>query len=215
MRIYRDFGSYPTTDSKDSKDSAESLKIPLILEAMGRKTSRTYMNAVLEKYKKEKGGEMSSYLLEPTRKQIKEACLWLLDRRKEKYDEGILNRFFKFKEGENKMHAIERVKGDKFKPIVNFLTGETKSTTPANLELISWLIDFRPRPLSVYLQSAEEREEEIIQQYDHQTRSLAHLKKEIGISEIPETKVIHDNQKSITIISQINPSLKITTIVSL
>ncbi len=182
---------------------------------MGRKTSITYMNEILEKYKKEKGGEMSSYLLEPTRKQIKEACLWLLDRRKEKYDERILDRFFKFKEGENKMHAIERVKGDRFKPIVNFLTGETKSTTPANLELISWLIDFKPRPLSVYLGSIYESDEEITQRYDHQKRQLTQLKKEVGITEIPETKVIHENNKSITIISQINPSLKITTIVSL
>ncbi len=182
---------------------------------MGRKTSITYMNEILEKYKKEKGGEMSSYLLEPTRKQIKEACLWLLDRRKEKYDERILDRFFKFKEGENKMHAIERVKGDRFKPIVNFLTGETKSTTPANLELISWLIDFKPRPLSVYLGSIYESDKEITQRYDHQKRQLTQLKKEVGITEIPETKVIHENNKSITIISQINPSLKITTIVSL
>ncbi|GAA4272060.1 hypothetical protein U6A24_11175 [Aquimarina gracilis] len=172
------------------------------------------MKEILEKYKKEKGGEMSSYLLEPTRKQIKEACLWLLDRRKEKYDERILERFFKFKEGENKMYAIERVKGDKFKPIVNFLTGETKSTTPANLELISWLIDFKPRPLSIYLGSIS-KEEEIIQRYDQSKRQLAHLKKEMGITEIPETKVIQENNKSITIISQINPSLKITTIVSL
>ncbi len=182
---------------------------------MGCKTSITYMNEILEKYRNEKGGEMSSYLLEPTRKQIKEACLWLIDRRKEKYDERILNRFFKFKEGENKMYAIERVKGDKFKPVVNFLTGETKSTTPANLELISWLIDFKPRPLSVYLGSTSKDEEEIIQRHDDRKKQLMQLKKEIGVTEIPETKVIQENNKSITIISQINPSLKITTIVSL
>ncbi|MBQ0732952.1 hypothetical protein [Aquimarina celericrescens] len=182
---------------------------------MGLKTSSTYRDEILEKYKKEKGGEMSSYLIEPTRKQIKEACLWLLDKRKEKYDDRILSRFFKFKEGENKMHAIERVNGDKFKPIVNFLTGETKSTTPANLELISWLIDFRPRPLSVYLGSAYDAKEEVVQEYNHQRDQLLHFKKETELSKIPETQVIHENNKSITIISQINPSLKITTIVSL
>jgi len=191
---------------------------------MGQKTSITYMKEILEKYQKEKGGEMSSYLFKPTRKQIKEACLWLLDRRKGKYDQRILDRFFQFKEGENRMRAIDRVKGDKFKPIVNFLTGETKSTTTANLELISWLIDFNPRPLSVYLNSApgnpeedlgKKQEEDIVQQYDLKTNQLWHYQKEMKDTKIPDTQVIQESNKSITIISQINPTLKITTIVSL
>ncbi|GAA4278038.1 hypothetical protein [Aquimarina mytili] len=177
---------------------------------MNQKTSLTYKNEILEKYRKEKGGEMSSYLLKPTRKQIKEACIWLLNRRKGSYDEGILNRFFKFKEGENKLYAIERTKGDKFKPIVNFLTGETKSTTPANLELISWLIDFRPRPLSVYLRSNHPIHKPL-----EPNQNTIYANNEVEIPDIPETKVIHKNDKSITIISQINPTLKITTIVSL
>ncbi len=182
---------------------------------MKPKTSITYRDEILEKYKREKGGDMSSYLLEPTRKQIKEACIWLLNRRNEKYDEDILNRFFKFKEGENRLYAIERVKGDKFKPIVNFLTGETKSTTPANLELISWLIDFKPRPLSIYLKTTSIHEEKTPQEYSYQTDHSGYPTKLAEIVDIPETKVVQRNDKSITIISQINPSLKITTIVSL
>ncbi len=182
---------------------------------MKPKTSITYRDEILEKYKREKGGDMSSYLLKPTRKQIKEACIWLLNRRNEKYDESILNRFFKFKEGENRLYAIERVKGDKFKPIVNFLTGETKSTTPANLELISWLIDFKERPLSIYLRTPSENENKVTQEYSYQTDHSGYPMKKAEIVDIPETKVVQRNDKSITIISQINPSLKITTIVSL
>ncbi|WP_062061337.1 hypothetical protein [Aquimarina longa] len=184
---------------------------------MKTKTSMTYKNEILEKYRKEKGGEMSSYLLEPTRKQIKEACLWLLNRRKEKYDEGILNRFFKFKEGENKSYAIERFNGDKFKPIVNFLIGETKSTTPANLELISWLIDFKPRPLSIYLKPNTKSEDDtLILKSNQKKETNFYGKKEFEMADIiPETRVIEKTDKSITIISQINPSLRITTIVSL
>ncbi len=176
---------------------------------MRTKTSVTYMNEILDKYKREKGGEMSSYLFKPTRKQIKEACLWLLERRRGKYDEAILNRFFKFKEGENKSYAIERVNGDRFKPILNFLAGETKSTTPANLELIAWLIDFRPRPLSVYLNSNTKHEYEAPL---HKSTPQMHINTPLPI---PETRVIEKTDKSITIISQINPTLKITTIVSL
>ncbi|PKV48255.1 hypothetical protein ATE84_0251 [Aquimarina sp. MAR_2010_214] len=182
---------------------------------MKTKTSKTYMNAILEKYKQEKGGEMSSYLLEPTRKQIKEACLWLFNRRKGKYDEGILNRFFQFEEGENKSYAIDRINGDKFKPIINFLTGETKSTTPANLELIAWLIDFKQRPLSIYLKSNTENEETLLKSFQ-KNENAYYLKNENQVVDIiPETKVIEKTDKSITIISQINPTLRITTIVSL
>lgn len=184
---------------------------------MKTRTSKTYMNAILEKYNREKGGEMSSYLLEPTRKQIKEACLWLFNRRKGKYDESILNRFFQFEEGENKSYAIDRINGDKFKPIINFLTGETKSTTPANLELIAWLIDFKQRPLSIYLKSnTEDEDETLVLKPEPKKENAYYLKNENQIVDIvPETRVIEKTDKSITIISQINPSLRITTIVSL
>ncbi len=185
---------------------------------MKTKTSVTYKNEILAKYNREKGGEMINYLLKPTRKQIKEACLWLLNRRKEKYDDGILNRFFRFKEGENKMLAIENTKGDRFKPIVNFLTGETKSTKPANLELISWLIDFKPRPLSVYLNSnftSSKYETKLLDPFSNEKSTTMPNTQPIEMLPIPETKVIEKTDKSITIISQINPSLRITTIVSL
>ncbi len=186
---------------------------------MRMKTSMSYKNEILDQYNREKGGDMSSYLLKPTRKQIKEACIWLLDKRKGKYDEQILNRFFKFKDGEDKLQAIESMKGDKFKPIVNFLTGETKSTTPANMELISWLIDFKQRPLSVYLRPNAKnlsKDEIKLPEINEPKINPVYRDKEIDrINIIPETKVIEKTDKSITIISQINPTLKITTIVSL
>ncbi|WP_142783819.1 hypothetical protein [Changchengzhania lutea] len=117
------------------------------------KTSETYKKEILEKYNTDKGGEMSGYLAEPTRKKIREACLWLLNRRKEKNDEYILNQFFQFKEGEDKESHIKKLKGykaDKFVPVIQYLKGITRDTSSENLELISWLIDFQPRPLQVY-----------------------------------------------------------------
>ncbi len=125
---------------------------------MEPKTIKSYQEAVLEKYKREKGGEMLGYLAEPTRKSIREACLWLLDRRREKNDIRTLNRFFQFKEGEDKARHIERLtseKADKFVPIIQFLKQITKTTSPENIELISWLIDFKPRPLQEYLISIQ------------------------------------------------------------
>ncbi|WP_203256343.1 hypothetical protein [Hyunsoonleella ulvae] len=119
------------------------------------KTSETYKKDILKKYHTDKGGEMSGYLAEPTRKKIRLACLWLLSRRKEKNDEYILNQFFQFKEEDKESH-IKKLKGhkaDKFVPVIQYLKGITRDTSSENLELISWLIDFKPRPLQTYLKS--------------------------------------------------------------
>ncbi|SDE46424.1 hypothetical protein [Cellulophaga baltica] len=115
------------------------------------KTSETYKEEILEKYKREKGGLMKGFLTKPTRRQIREACLWLLDRRKSQNDGYILNRYFQFEEGASKFQRIQKIDADKFLPVVNFLKENTQNTSIENLELISWLIDFQPRPLQEYL----------------------------------------------------------------
>ncbi|AZQ59783.1 hypothetical protein EJ994_13615 [Maribacter sp. MJ134] len=127
---------------------------------MGIKTSQSYQKEVLEKYKSEKGREMSFYLAQPTPSQIREACLVLLEKRKSKNDQKILNRFFQFRNEEDRIKEIQNFDGDKFKPIVNFLKGGVKKTHVKNIELISWLIDFQPRPLQEYLKSDSSISEE-------------------------------------------------------
>ncbi len=117
------------------------------------KTSKSYQKEVLEKYKKEKGGEMRGYLAKPTRSQIRDACAYLLNRRNEKNDEYILNRFFEFESDVNKLRQIQNFGDGKFRSIENFLKGEVENTSEKNLNLISWLIDFQPRPLQEYLKS--------------------------------------------------------------
>ncbi|NDV16529.1 hypothetical protein GO009_10870 [Muricauda sp. TY007] len=120
---------------------------------MEPKTIESYKREILEKYRKDKGGEMRGYLANPTRRQIREACLWLLDKRRLKYDEQTLNRFFQFEEGKNRVLHVQQFKADKFLPIVKFLKEKTGDTGTENLELIAWLIDFRPRPYVEYLKS--------------------------------------------------------------
>lgn len=115
------------------------------------KTSETYKKEILEKYKSEKGGEVNIYIAEPTSANIRAACILLLNKRNSITDNHILNHFFHFKNENNKLNEIQDFDVDKFKPIVNFLKGRAKSTSTQNIELISWLIDFRPRPLQEYL----------------------------------------------------------------
>jgi len=127
---------------------------------MGIKTSQSYQKEVLEKYKKRKGGELSTYLLKPTPRLIKQACILLLDRRVSAADRHILNCFFQFRNEENKLREIQDFDNNRFRPIVNFLKGKAQTTSSENIELISWLIDFQPRPLQEYLKSDSSISEE-------------------------------------------------------
>ena len=120
---------------------------------MEPKTSKSYQEAVLEKYKREKGGEMRGYLAEPTRSQIRDACVYLFHKRNEKGDSYILNRFFEFRNEENRLREIQNFGEGKFRAIEKFLKGEAKNTSTKNINLISWLIDFKPRPYEEYLKS--------------------------------------------------------------
>lgn len=120
---------------------------------MEPRTSESYKREILEQYKRDKGGEVSIYLTKPTRRQIREACLWLLDKRDSEYDRQILNRFFQFKNEENRFRDIQNFEDGKFRPVQNFLKEDVQKTDVKNLELIAWLIDFEPRPLSKYLKS--------------------------------------------------------------
>lgn len=141
-------------DSKDSNSSLEFHKNSRNSnQTMGIKTSDSYQKEVLEKYKREKGGEMKGYLMEPTRRQIREACIDLLRKEHSKNDNYILNRFFQFRNEDDKLKAIQNFDADKFRPVVNFLKGKAQKTSPENIELIALLIDFQPRPLQEYLKS--------------------------------------------------------------
>lgn len=115
------------------------------------KTSDSYQKEVLEKYKRNRGGELSTYLLNPTPRLIKQACILLLDKRTSTDDINILRCFFQFRDEESRLKEVKSFDNDRFKPIVNFLKGRTNSTSDENIELISWLIDFKPRPLRQYL----------------------------------------------------------------
>lgn len=136
---------------------------------MEPKTSKSYLEAVLEKYKKEKGGEMTQYLAEPTTARIRKACIVLLEERKSQNDQWILNYFFTFKDEKNKLKEIQHFDVNKFKPIVNFLKGKTTTTNPENIELISWLIDFRPRPRQEYLKARASSSQEPEEAYPRET----------------------------------------------
>ncbi len=69
--------------------------------------------------------------------------------RYEKKDDGTLRDFFGHAEhGRQYLHLIADFETDKFKPLDNYLKGDTERTNNKNLELLAWLINFKHRPFS-------------------------------------------------------------------
>jgi len=107
-----------------------------------------YVLRVIETYqlKKEKS-ELSLNLTEPTPSRLKSECMIVyLERFREK-DNKTLRLFFQTTDDTtNYSSSIRNIDTDKFKPLCNFLKGRTSDTDAKNIELLSWLIDFEPRP---------------------------------------------------------------------
>lgn len=97
-------------------------------------------------YRKEKG-ELSLLLVNLKPANLKKECRIVCQERYSRKDEQILRAFFE--QAGNKeaiLQSIELCKIDKFKPLIQFLNGETNKPAEKQIELLAWLVDFRPRP---------------------------------------------------------------------
>ncbi|AXY73615.1 hypothetical protein D3H65_06300 [Paraflavitalea soli] len=107
-----------------------------------------YETLVLEVYHQKKANNEllpGLRILRPAK--LKEACEWVCNDRFERNDEQTIRNFFG-RSGNQKecLNAIQRCEIDKFRPIINFLNGDTSKTDEKNIELLAWLIDFKERP---------------------------------------------------------------------
>ncbi|MBE9602280.1 hypothetical protein [Pedobacter sp. MC2016-24] len=107
-----------------------------------------YKKAVILDYHKKKDQRaLSSNLVYPTCKKLKEECLAALRSRTLKKDEKIIRDFFNNGEESNDYsHSINRFDRDRFKPLDNFISGETNVRDERNIEILAWLIGFERRP---------------------------------------------------------------------
>lgn len=107
-----------------------------------------YSAQVLAAYRDKKiSGTLSPNLNHPTPAGLKTECALVLSERGLEEDETILRLFFGSKENSTAyMLAIRNCEADKFRPLCNFLRENADSTGVKNIELLAWLIDFKPRP---------------------------------------------------------------------
>jgi hypothetical protein len=112
-----------------------------------------YKKAIKQHYEKEKNGNYSSFLLQPSRANLRNLCV---ERLKENTYSDDLNTFkifmgFEFKpENKNKL----KDETDRFRTIENFLKGTTESNDLETINLTAILVDFSPRPFLKFVRSS-------------------------------------------------------------
>jgi len=107
-----------------------------------------YIKLVVDAYNKKRiNNELSPLLAKSTPANIRRECINVFKERFDKKDEMVLRAFFGPAESDKKfLQIIQEFETNRFKPLDNFLKGETEKTDDRNLELLAWLIDFRYRP---------------------------------------------------------------------
>jgi hypothetical protein len=108
-----------------------------------------YQQLVLEEYQRKRAaGELSRRMVRLTSANFKEECEAACSQRYDRRDEKTLEEFFGPGGGDKVawLKAIRAFDPDKFKPLVNFVKGKTRRPGEKVVELLAWLIDFRPRP---------------------------------------------------------------------
>lgn len=107
-----------------------------------------YKEKVIQAYKKQKEeGTLSINLINPSPRKLRDECLIVYNERYNPKDDDILRLFFssKNKNGDYSQSIIN-FRIDELRPLVNILNGRIKRPNDKNINLLSWLIDFEPRP---------------------------------------------------------------------
>lgn len=128
-------------------DSEKSVSLLILVEMLFVE----YQSFVLQDYERKKAAvSLSHRMLHLTPSKLKDECEVVCKQRYERKDDKTLEEFFG--QGGDKdawLRAIRRCGTDKFKPLVNFLRGNTGKTEEKNIELLAWLIDCELRPYEV------------------------------------------------------------------
>lgn len=110
-----------------------------------------YERLVVDDYQRKKSqNALLSGLMHPTQAKLKKECERLCKSKIHNKDEKVIRDFCE--EWDNTktcLQNIEKCDVDKFKPLANFLKGNTGSTDPRNIHLLAWLIDFPHRPFDL------------------------------------------------------------------
>jgi hypothetical protein len=107
-----------------------------------------YKKLILSAYRKKVEQQLLPIsLVLPSPAKLRDECWKVCENRFQPKDLNTLRDFFGGVNGkEDCLRVIKRFELDKFKPLINYLKGETDDPNEKNIELLAWLIDFQPRP---------------------------------------------------------------------
>lgn len=108
-----------------------------------------YKQEVILTYKKRRDeGTLPHNLRHLTTANMKKECLSVFPKRYSEKDEDTFKTLLSEERNsaEEYFKKINTVNPDIFRPLCNFLKGNTTNTQNRNIELLAWLIDYQPRP---------------------------------------------------------------------
>lgn len=117
---------------------------------MKKITFKDYKKAIKKQYEIVKKDDVSGILANPSPAQMRNLSLIILDKGISRKDEELFRLFFGTKENESLKKSMENCNVDKFRPVISFLKDETDSENSIRIEMSALLIDFKPRPYSVF-----------------------------------------------------------------
>jgi len=106
-----------------------------------------YKASVLQDYKNKKVADQLSLKLKyPTAAKLKAECMQLCERYQKKDEKILIALVGEQVDAQAYRQAVKKYEADKFKPLLNFLKGETTKPDEKNVELLAWMTGFEPRP---------------------------------------------------------------------
>ena len=150
-----------------------------------------YKEGVRQKFEVERKGEFASFLLIPSRAMLRKLCVERLKNSTSKDDLKTFALFFGFEFELGNMNKLKS-ETDRFRPVENFLKGETDLSEIEGINLAAILVDYQPRPylkftksdLEIDFNENENENEEIEldkEKINLVNKSISSLKKKIGI----------------------------------
>ncbi len=111
-------------------------------------TEREYKKLVLGEFDRRWSAHtLPPELIATTRKSLKELSIEACAQRFDMKDEPLLGSFFGTKENRAAYQiAIQNSKAEEFRTLNNFLNDRTIEPSLKNINMLAWLMDFRPRP---------------------------------------------------------------------
>ena len=137
------FNRLSRTASDQDDEQAIIPKIPLMYSSY-----QDYLNAIMRYYHQLKdANRLPQCLQDPTPGKLKDECATHFGSRSKPGDIEVFRIFFESDKVDLRKIAKSR---EKFKPLINYLVGESDSTGDRNKEMLGWLIDYPYRPFDKY-----------------------------------------------------------------